>query len=471
MDGLGAQVIQLEQNVVLVGSAATAFLDFLVHATGHEVTRGQVLQGGGVALHEAFAIGVEQDGSFTTAAFGQQHARAGHAGGVKLPELHVFQRDAGARRHAQAVTGVDEGVGGGSEDAAGTASGQQHGLGLQDVQVTGFHFQGSDAHHITFGVADQVQGHPFHEESGAGGDVLLVQGVQHRVTGAVSGGASTLHRLFAVVGGVSTERTLVDGAVRVAVKRHAHVLEVIHDLRGFTAHELDRILVAEPVRALDGVVEVVVPVVVGHVAQRGTDAALRCHGVRTGGEHFGQHGHVQAGAGQLQGGTHAGTTGAEDHDVKFAGGDLIFGIAHGLESCFRGLRGSGGSEAPQDLNSPAGAAGQPDDGKDVQHQAHTHGLDVVHPDVAHTDPHVPQQGHDDGEGEELHPLGGEDAGPLLVANGTRGEDHLGQQHQGEQGHEGASDALDQPVAETITSTDDGALGAVVDSHGFAPSSS
>ena len=36
---------------------------------------------------------------------------AGHAGRVELPELHVLQRNAGARRHAQAVTGVDEGVG------------------------------------------------------------------------------------------------------------------------------------------------------------------------------------------------------------------------------------------------------------------------------------------------------------------------------------------------------------------------
>ena len=167
VDGLGAQVVELEQHVVLVGTAAAAFLDLLVHRARDEVARRQVLQRGRVALHEALAVAVEQDRAFAAAAFGEQHARAGHAGRVELPELHVFQRDAGARRHAQAVAGVDEGVGRGREDAAGAAGGQQHGLGLQDVQVAGFHLQRGHADHVAFGVADQVQRHPLDEEAGA----------------------------------------------------------------------------------------------------------------------------------------------------------------------------------------------------------------------------------------------------------------------------------------------------------------
>ena len=46
------------------------------------------------------------------------------------------------------------------------------------------------------------------------------------------------------------------------------------------------------------------------------DAALGCHGVGTGGEHLGQHGHVQASARQLQRGTHAGAARADDDDVE-----------------------------------------------------------------------------------------------------------------------------------------------------------
>ncbi len=71
------------------------------------------------------------------------------------------------------------------------------------------------------------------------------------------------------------------------------------------------------------------------------------------------------------------------------------------------------------------AADQPDDGEDLQGQADADGLDVVHEDVADTDPHVVDQGHDDGEGEDLHPLAGKDARPLVVADGAAREDHLG----------------------------------------------
>ena len=61
-------------------------------------------------------------------------------------------------------------------------------------------------------------------------------------------------RLLAEVRRVAAERTLVDRAVGIAVERHAEVLELVDDVRRFAAHELDRVLVAEPVGALDGVV-------------------------------------------------------------------------------------------------------------------------------------------------------------------------------------------------------------------------
>jgi hypothetical protein len=105
--------------------------------------------------------------AFAAAAFGEQHAGVVHAGRVELPELHVLQRDAGARRHAQAVAGVDEGVGAGGEDAPGAAGGQQRGLGLEDVHLAGFHLQRHHADHVAVGVADQVQRHPLDEEVGA----------------------------------------------------------------------------------------------------------------------------------------------------------------------------------------------------------------------------------------------------------------------------------------------------------------
>ena len=241
---------------------------------------------------------------------------AGHPGRVELPELHVLERDAGARRHAEAVAGVDEGVGRGVIDAPRPAGGEDGGLGLEGDDLAGLHFQGGDAEHFALGVADQVERHPLDEELGVGAHVALVERVQHGVAGTVGRGAGAHHRRLAVVHRVAAERTLVDLAVVGAVEGHAVVLELDDDLVGLLAHELDGILVAQPVRPLDGVVHVPVPVVLGRVAQRGGDAALRRHGVRAGREHLGQHGGLEAGFGELQGRAQAGTAGAHDDRIK-----------------------------------------------------------------------------------------------------------------------------------------------------------
>ncbi len=93
----------------------------------------------------------------------------------------------------------------------------------------------------------------------------------------VSGSTGALHRFFTVIGGVAAKRALVNGAIRISVEWHTKMLEFVHHLVGFAAHELNGILIAQPVRAFDGVVEVIVPVVFRHVAQAGTNATLCSH--------------------------------------------------------------------------------------------------------------------------------------------------------------------------------------------------
>ena len=320
--------------MIAVRAAAAPFLDLLVHRARHEVTRCQVLQRGRIALHEALAVLVQQNAALAPHALGDEHTGVGHAGGVELPELHVLQRDAGTGAHAQAVAGVDVGVGGRLPDAACAPGGQHRHLGFEDHDLAGFHFQGHHAQHVAFGVADQVQRHPFDEEGGACPDVTLVKRVQQGVAGTVGGRTGARHGLFAQVGRVAPERTLVDGAVGVAVERHAEVLELVDDLGRLAAHEFDGVLVTEVVGALDGVEHVPVPVVLAHVAQRGPDAALCRHRVRTGGEHLGEHGDVVAGLGQLQRAAHAGATGTDDDRVELAArqavGELVQIVDHVL---------------------------------------------------------------------------------------------------------------------------------------------
>ena len=62
----------------------------------------------------------------------------------------------------------------------------------------------------------------------------------------------------------------------------------------FTAHVFNRILVAQPIGAFDGIVHVKTPVIFAHVAQRGADAALCGDGMAAGREYFGETGCFQA---------------------------------------------------------------------------------------------------------------------------------------------------------------------------------
>ncbi len=172
-------------------------------------------------------------------------------------------------------------------------------------------------------VEDEVDGEVFDEESGVMRQRLLVQRVQDRVAGAVGRRAGALRRALAVMRGHAAERALVDLAFLGARERHAVMFQL--DDRGdrLAAHVLDRVLVAEPVGALDRVVEVEAPVVLAHVAERGGDTALRGHGVRAGREHLGDAGGLQALLGQAEGGAQARATGADHDHVVFVLLDLI----------------------------------------------------------------------------------------------------------------------------------------------------
>ncbi|RUP44238.1 hypothetical protein BC936DRAFT_149730 [Jimgerdemannia flammicorona] len=69
MQDRSGQVGELQVNVVFLGTYATAFTDLDCHGAGDDVARGEVLGGGGVALHETLALGVEEDTTFAAGAW------------------------------------------------------------------------------------------------------------------------------------------------------------------------------------------------------------------------------------------------------------------------------------------------------------------------------------------------------------------------------------------------------------------
>ena len=245
----------------------------------------------GVALHEPLALAVGEIAALAARALGDQHAGAIDAGRVELDELHVLQRQPGPQHHRIAVAGAGVGRGRGEIDAAVAAGREHHRLGAEAVDRAVVEAQRDDAAADAV-LHDQVDREIFDEEVGVVLEALLVERVEHRMAGAVGGGAGALGgRPLAHVLGHPAERALVDLAPSaVRLNGSPACSSSIDRRRRLADHIFDRVLVAEPVGALDRIVHVPGPVVGPHVAERCGDPALGGDGVAAGREHLGDAG-------------------------------------------------------------------------------------------------------------------------------------------------------------------------------------
>jgi len=112
-----------------------------------------------------------------------------------------------------------------------------------------------------------------------------------------------------------------------AAERHAEMLELVDRLGGLAAQIFDRILVTEPVAALDRVVHVPLPAIGTHVAEARGDAALRRDGVRPGREDLGDARDLEAGFGDPHRRAQPAAAGTDDDRVVGMVDDLI-GFGH-----------------------------------------------------------------------------------------------------------------------------------------------
>ena len=173
-----------------------------------------------------------------------------------------------------------------------------------------------------------------HEEGRGVPDRLLVEGMQHGVAGAVRRGAGALRGALAEVRGHAAEGALVDASLLGARERHAVVLQ-FDDGRGrLLAHQLDGVLVAEPVGTLDRVIHVPAPVIGPHVAQRGADAALRGDRVAARRKQLADAGRGQAGLGQTERRAQPGAAGPDDDHIVGVVDEFI-GTQSGLPKAMR----------------------------------------------------------------------------------------------------------------------------------------
>ena len=301
LDDLRGQVGEVQEHVVLLGAHPPALPHLQVHGPGDHVPGGQVLDGGGVALHEALPRGVPQDAPFPPGPLGEEDAQGVKPRGVELVELHVLERKPLAVEDGLQVPGEGVGVGGHLVDAAKAPRGDDDGLGLEEVQFSRGQL-----------VGHQTLGHPvLNDDIGdvelvVEGDVvlhaLLVKGLEDHVPGAVGGVGRPVHRGLAPVLGVAAKSALGDLAVGEPVKGKAHVLQLQDRLDHLLGEDLGGILVGEVVPSLHRVEHVPLPVVLLHVAQGCPYPALGRARVAPGGVKLADHRHIRTFPGRIKGG-------------------------------------------------------------------------------------------------------------------------------------------------------------------------
>ena len=186
---------------------------------------------------------------------------------MELHELHVLQRHAGPQRHRHAVAGAGVGVGRAAVDPAE----RRRSRGSSAPASIALSPPCSRSHAITpdaaVAVVDQLEREQLLVDGDAALDDLLVEHLDQHVAGDV-GGVGRAGRA------AGAERALGDAAVVRAREDRAPVLELVDVARRLGADDLDRILVAQVVGALDGVEGVLLGAVLAGVSERGVDAAL-----------------------------------------------------------------------------------------------------------------------------------------------------------------------------------------------------
>ena len=204
-------------------------------------------------------------------------------------------------------------------------------MGAEAVDGAIFHAHGDHAAALAI-FHDQVEREIFDEKVGVVFQALLIERVEHGVTGPVCRRAGALgRRAIAHILGHATESPLIDFALVRPAERHAEMFELVNRRRGFAAHIFNRVLVPEPIGAFDRVIHMPGPVIRPHIAERGGNPALRRHGMRAGREHLGDTGGFQPGFGDAHCGAEARAAGPDNHGVIGVINDLV-GVGHDAQA-------------------------------------------------------------------------------------------------------------------------------------------
>mmetsp|Transcript_157687 Transcript_157687/g.505719 ORF Transcript_157687/g.505719 Transcript_157687/m.505719 type:complete len:246 (-) Transcript_157687:2-739(-) len=206
---------------------------------------------------------------------------------------------------------------------------------------------------------DEIHGEVLHEEQTVELQSHAVERVEDGMASAVCRSRATVClTTLAELQALAAEGALVDLALRGARERQAEGFELQDDLGRQAAHVLDGVLVAQPVRSLDGVVGVPAPVVLRHVGQCAVDAALGGHCVGACGKDLGDAGGLQAVPDKASCSTQARTTGTNDNGIVAVVEDLVSANIGGRDGACPGRARRTNQGAAQAGQHRAGCQGQ-----------------------------------------------------------------------------------------------------------------
>ncbi len=290
---------------------AAARLDLRGLGARDDVARRQLERIRGVALHEPLAVLVDEVATLAAAPLGDEDPGRVHRRRVELHELHVLQRQAGVERHRHPVARARVRV-------RRRAVEPPHAARRQDRRCSGDHLHApveevpaDDASAASVFLDeperevllenDEARVHPLLQ--------LLVEDLDEHVAGDVG-------RIDGPRRARGAERTLVELALLVAREHAAPALELVDVARRLAREDLDRVLVAEVIGALDRVEGMRLGVVVRLVAESCIDAALRGSRVASRRMELRDDGDPRAGIVSLDRGAHACAAGADDEHVE-----------------------------------------------------------------------------------------------------------------------------------------------------------
>jgi hypothetical protein len=303
-DSLGAEMAEVEQDVPV---DVTAGVDLHLLGARDDVARGELHRVRRVPLEEALAVLVEEIGALAAAALGDQHARRRQRRRVELHHLHVLERQANAQRHGHPVARAGVGVRRPDVQPARPAGREDHSLGPDRLQPAVEEVPADDALAAAV-VLDELPGEVLLVRRDVALADLLPEHLHEYVSGDVGGvrGARRAGR---------AERALRDAAVLGSREDRAPVLELVDVAGCLVAEDLDRVLVAEVVGALDRVVGVDLGVVLRRVSERRVDATLGRARVRARRVDLRDHRHVRARVESLDRCAHACAARPDDEHV------------------------------------------------------------------------------------------------------------------------------------------------------------